>query len=542
MTSLTSRAVMWAAAELSKVSVGWNLVIFFVTLLIILLSKYVIDHLRINRRLPHGPVGLPILGMIPFINKELHLYLFEKCKKYTGGILSLRMGGQVVIVLSDPKIIKKAFARHEYSARPQTTFSTILGGYGIINIDGQMWKKQRTFLHRQKFGIKNMAGASSKNMEEIITRETLYLLTSIESEKTNPFNPAPILNCAISNVICSMIMSTRFHHKDPKFLRFMTLFDEGFRLFVTTGSLAFFPIMQYIPGVANTIKEITTCRSEMLEFVRFIVDDHKERFDKDSPRDLVDAYLLEIETAKNEGTLEEVFEGLDPEAQLRQILLDIFSAGVETLKTTIQWSLLHMMHNPEIRTKIHEELDRVVGPHRLPVADDMTNLPYTQATIYEVMRRSTVIPLGTTHATDRTVELEGYVIPKNAQVIPLLHAVHMDPDVWDQPEEFRPERFLSKEGKVVKPREFMPFSSGQRMCLGDNIAQLELQLFFTNIMHVFDIQAPSSGLPSLEGVTGVTVSPKDFEVNFIARNVEALIAINAKTKLSSWSQHIRMYG
>lgn len=542
MTSLTSRTVLWAAAELSKISMLWTLVIFFFTLLLILLTKYVAEQLRINRRLPNGPRGLPILGMLPFINKVFHLYLFDMCKTFTGGILSFRMGGQVVVVLSDAKIIKKAFAKPEYSARPRSTFSAILGGYGIINTDGQMWKKQRTFLHRQKFGIKNMAGTSSKNMEEIITRETLYLLTSIESEKTNPFNPAPILNCAISNVICSMIMSTRFHHKDSKFVRFMTLFDEGFRLFTTTGSLAFFPIMQYIPSINTTIKDITTCRNEMLEFVRFIVEDHKKRFVKESPRDLVDAYLLEIETASEAGNLEEVFDGLDPEAQLHQILLDIFSAGVETLKTTIQWALLHMIYNPEVRKKIHDELDEVVGPHRLPVAADMINLPYTQATIYEVMRRSTVIPLGTTHATDRTVELEGYVIPKNTQVIPLLHAVHMDPEVWDQPEEFRPERFLNEERKVVKPREFMPFSSGQRMCLGDNIAQMELQLFFSNIMHVFDIEAPNTELPSMEGLVGVTVSPKDFEVNFIARNVEALIATNAKTSLSSWSQHIRMYG
>lgn len=452
------------------------------------------------------------------------------------------MGGQLVVVLSDHKLIKKAFATPTFSARPLTTFSSIIGGYGIINTDGQMWKKQRKFLYQQKFGIKHMAGSSATNMEETITREALYLLTSIEAEKTNPFNPAPILNCAVSNVICSMIMSTRFHHNDKKFLRFMYLFDEGFRLFTTTGPLAYIPIMKHTPANKNTIKEISKGRNEMLDFVRYIVEDHKIQFDRNNPRDLIDSYLLEIETAKEAGNLDQVFEGLDPEAQLYQILLDIFSAGVETLKTTLQWSMLHMIHNPEVRKKVHNELNSVVGPHRLPCVDDMASLPYTQATIYEVMRRSTVVPLATTHATDRTVEFEGHLIPKNTHVIPLLHAVHMDEEVWDQPEAFRPERFLTEEGKVFKPKEFMPFGSGKRMCLGDKLAQMELQIFFASIMHVFDLESSSTELPSLEGIAGVTVSPKDFEVNFIARNVEALIATNAKTKPSSWSQHIRLYG
>ena len=79
----------------------------------------------------------------------------------------------------------------------------------------------------------------------------------------------------------------------------------------------------------------------------------------------------------------------------------------------------------------------------------------------------------------RAVNFEGFVIPKNAHVIPLLHAVHMNPDYWEEPEAFRPERFLSEDGKTVqKPEHFMPFGVGQRMCLGDHLAEKEFFLFF----------------------------------------------------------------
>lgn len=96
---------------------------------------------------------------------------------------------------------------------------------------------------------------------------------------------------------------------------------------------------------------------------------------------------------------------------------------------------------------------------------------------------------------------------------------------------------------MQKPKEFMPFGSGQRMCLGDTLAEMELQLFFSSIVHMFSLEAPSQELPSLQGVAGVTIAPKDFEVNFIARNIEALNATNAKSKHSAlWTPHVRMYG
>ena len=140
----------------------------------------------------------------------------------------------------------------------------------------------------------------------------------------------------------------------------------------------------------------------------------------------------------------------------------------------------------------------------------------------------------------RTVEFEGHVIPKNTHVIPLLHGVHMDPDLWEQPESFRPERFLTEEGKLHKPAHFMPFAAGQRMCLGDKIAEMELQLFFSSLLHVFDIENPGAGLPSLRGLAGVTVSPADYEVNFIPRNISALSATD-KHKVQAWTQHVKLF-
>ena len=231
--------------------------------------------------------------------------------------------------------------------------------------------------------------------------EVRAFLSTIAAETRSPLNPAPLLNCFISNIICSITMSTRFLPNDEKFRRFMHLFDEGFRLFTQTGALLFLPILRHLPGMKAVCDQLRRNRDEMLRFVEGIVADHETSLDPRAPRDLVDSYLLEIHACAEAGTTEQQFADKDPRTQLHQILLDLFSAGVETLKTTLQWALLHMLHNPEVKARVQAELERVVGPNRLPSVADMADLPYTRATILEIVRRSNVVPMGTTHATHR---------------------------------------------------------------------------------------------------------------------------------------------
>lgn len=107
----------------------------------------------------------------------------------------------------------------------------------------------------------------------------------------------------------------------------------------------------------------------------------------------------------------------------------------------------------------------------------------------------------------------GYLLPQNTQVVPLLHAVHMDPELWEEPEKFNPSRFINAEGKVQKPEYFLPFGVGRRMCLGEVLARMEIFLFFASLLHSFDLSLPEGEvLPDLKGVGGVTINPRPFKV------------------------------
>lgn len=106
-------------------------------------------------------------------------------------------------------------------------------------------------------------------------------------------------------------------------------------------------------------------------------------------------------------------------------------------------------------------------------------------------------------------------------MVPLLHAVHMDPMLWDHPEKFDPSRFLDSNGKVSKPEYFIPFGVGRRMCLGEVLARMELFLFFSSMLHTFDLSVPvGEKLPSLKGNAGITITPDAFKVSLKPRPLE----------------------
>ncbi|XP_015118416.1 cytochrome P450 18a1 [Diachasma alloeum] len=508
---------VWSITSGMRTDLAYSIVVFLSALGVVRAFQW----FKYLRSLPPGPWGFPILGYLPFIKGDLHLQFGGLAKKY-GSMFCARLGTKLVVVLSDYRTIRDTFRREEFSGRPHSEFMNILGGYGIINAEGAMWKDQRKFLHEKlrSFGMTYL-GNGRKIMETRINREVDVLIRSLSQKRGAPTDVSPSLGMSISNVICSIIMSVRFRHGDTRFRRFMDLLDEGFKLFGSIYCVNFIPIMKYLPGLRKIRDKIAKNRTEMAEFFQETVDEHRATFDEKNIRDLVDSYLLEIERAKAEGRDAALFQGKNHDRQMQQILGDLFSAGMETVKTTLEWAVIQMLHHPEAAKAVQEELDQVVGRSRMPGLEDLPFLPVTEATILEVMRRSSIVPLGTTHATTRDVTLNGFKIPAGAQVVPLLHAVHMDPELWAEPEEFRPTRFLSTEGKVTRPEYFMPFGVGRRMCLGDVLARMELFLFFSSLLHTFDIGLPEGdSLPSLRGNAGITVTPDPFKVCFQQRHLD----------------------
>lgn len=110
--------------------------------------------------------------------------------------------------------------------------------------------------------------------------------------------------------------------------------------------------------------------------------------------------------------------------------------------------------------KCFEEIEENIGLNRPPSMKDKTSLPYLEATIHETLRHADIVPASVPHSVSEDVDFQGYLIPKGTTIITMLDSVLQDPEIWGDPENFRPKRFLDDNGKFQRKEEFVPFSIG----------------------------------------------------------------------------------
>jgi len=182
-------------------------------------------------------------------------------------------------------------------------------------------------------------------------------------------------------------------------------------------------------------------------------------------------------------------------------------------------TLVLLGNRPKIMDRLLKEIDSVVPRDRLPCLNDKSNLPYVQATILEVLRYRIVAPFGSPHATAINTEVGGYHIPKDIKVITNLWSAHMDPEVWTDPDTFRPERFFDENDNIIINQDLMiAFSLGKRACLGEQLARQELFLILAGILQQFNI-LPPEGQPHITEEMRVvqTIVPAPYELRLIPR-------------------------
>lgn len=137
-------------------------------------------------------------------------------------------------------------------------------------------------------------------------------------------------------------------------------------------------------------------------------------------------------------------------------------------------------------------------------------MPYTEAVLHEVLRFCNIVPLGIFHATSEDAVVRGYSIPKGTTVITNLYSVHFDEKYWKDPDMFYPERFLDSNGYFTKKEALIPFSLGRRHCLGEQLARMEMFLFFTSLLQQFHLHFPHELVPNLKPRLGMTLQPQPY--------------------------------
>ncbi|KAJ9633607.1 hypothetical protein H2204_006813 [Knufia peltigerae] len=235
--------------------------------------------------------------------------------------------------------------------------------------------------------------------------------------------------------------------------------------------------------------------------------------------------------------------------------MEILGAGSDTTATSLLFVILACLSHPGAVQKAHEELDRVVGQDRFPTWEDEAQLPYIRAVIKEQHRWRTIAPMSFAHWCDVEDALNGYRIPKNSVVRINTWAMHMDSNRYPEPNQFRPERFLSHTLSApayanqpdVDARDHFSYGGGKRICVGIHLAERSLFTMTSRLLHAFDIEPAldANGKPipvDAEGTrNGLIMSPNPFKARFVVRSeklaelLEKECNENLKMAGDSWS-------
>ncbi|KAK4347858.1 hypothetical protein RND71_034197 [Anisodus tanguticus] len=263
----------------------------------------------------------------------------------------------------------------------------------------------------------------------------------------------------------------------------------------------FFPFLKMIDpqGIRRRATDYVT---KILDLMSGLIDERlKERkLGKHADVDVLDA-LLNI----SQDSPEEIDKN-----QIEQLCLDLFVAGTDTTSNTLEWAMAELLKNPHTLKKAQQELAQVIGRGKLINEVDVAQLPYLRCIMKETFRIHPQAPFLIPRKAEEDVELYGYIVPKDSQVLVNVWAIGRDPSLWEDPLEFKPERFWESEIDVRgQDFELIPFGAGRRICPGLPLAIRMVPVALGSLLNTFNWKLHGGIAPKdldMEEKFGITVA------------------------------------
>lgn len=472
---------------------------------------------------PIGPLppspwpALPVVGHLLALRGGDPRQVFARMRAKYGDIFCFYAGSRLIVVLNGYDVIKEALVKKAalFSHRAETFMSQQIGqGKGIVNTSGSHWKEQRGFALR---ALRAQGTERSSVMGERIQEEVDALMEVMDKacKDGQPLEPHDLFLASFSNVIINITYGHRFQLDDPTLCKALGALKNCFDNFGNTEPVNFFPLVRHLPGDPfyywYTIHNMNVLESTL---VHPEIAQHERVLESAEDGDVVSAYLREMGRKQANGTSTTM-----DKKNLVKLAGDLLAGGTEPPSNTTLWILLYMMRFPEVQERCYQEILQYVGKDRTLNLDDRLQMPYLEATILEVQRHADVGPLAMAHGLSDDAQLRGFHIPRDAIVLVNLHSVLHAPGSWGQdPEVFRPERFLGEDGELVRHEQFIPYSMGPRVCPGELMSRMELFLYTASILHRYRLSHDGPTPPPLEGHMALMHVPPKYKLRLERRH------------------------
>ncbi|HKS82197.1 MAG TPA: cytochrome P450 [Candidatus Acidoferrales bacterium] len=410
---------------------------------------------------PPGPRGLPFVGVSFQIVKDPLGLMLSMARDY-GDIVRFPVVGQHRILLNHPDWIEQVLVIHHNkfhkSDFTKRAVERILG-QGLLISEGDFWRRQRRLaqpaFHKARINeyastMVQIAQAHEQGWRDGDTRDMAHEMMALTLD-----------------VAVRTLFGTTLPGEAEKIGEALT--------FLMRYSLRRLRAPIRIPPHWPTPRNRRAQRDhDFLDSVVYrIIDERKARGDSAEHDDLLSLLM---------GAMDDDGSQMTPK-QLRDETMTLFLAGHETTALTLAWGWYLLSQNPRVESQLHEEL-RGVLTGRAPELADLNRLPYLQAVVNEILRLYPPAYISARTSIE-PCQIGGYDFPAGTTFLMSQWVTHRDPRYFDEPEAFRPERWLDGLMDRLPPGAYFPFGGGPRRCIGQGFALLEASLVLAEVAQHF---------------------------------------------------------
>lgn len=427
--------------------------------------------------------------------------------------MQLKFGSFPVVVGSSVPAARFFLKTHDltFVSRPKTA----AGKYTTYNYSditwspyGGLWRQARKMCLMELFSAKRL-----ESYEYIRVEELFMILQDMFKKSGKVILLKDVLTTHSMNVISRMVLGKKYVEEEEKGgvvtpEEFREMLDE---LFLLNGVLNIGDSIPWLDSLdlQGYLKRMKKVSKKIDRFLEHVLDEHNARRRRKEgggfhAKDMVDV-MLEVADDPN----------LDVKLSrdnVKGFTQDIIAGGTETSAVTVEWAISEIMKSPHVLEKAIEELDRVIGKSRWVEEKDISRLPYIEAIVKEAMRMHPVAPMLIPRMSREDSTFEGYDITAGTRVLINVWSIGRDPSIWDEPNEFKPERFIGKDIDVKgHDFELLPFGAGRRMCPGYSLGLKVIQASLANLIHGFKWNLPEGMKPediNMEEVYGLSTPRK----------------------------------
>ncbi|OWR42770.1 cytochrome P450 Cyp305B1 precursor [Danaus plexippus plexippus] len=478
------------------------LFILIVMLVVVYMTKTVIK----PKNYPPGPQWYPFFGCNNIIHAKAIKFgsqykaLQEMAKEYRTQVLGLKMGSDMVVAVFGEKNIRFVCNDLNFDARPESFFiklRTFGKKCGITFVDGPLWREHRHFVMK----CLRKEGFAKEVMESDIQAKTEKILEILKNSNGTPVNIRFLVAMAVTNILWKYVAGE--HLRETQLHKFILLMSKRSEVFTMAGGwLNQWPWLRFIAPNWSGFSIIQKMNSEMFEIIHESIRKHREGKVKGSD------YIYKF--------MNEMYRESFTEDQLRGVLVDFLIASTQTTGSIIGFAIISLIRNKDIYDKIYNEINMILGKNP-PKAKDCTRLVYTSAFLYEILRKFTIAPFSGPRRTLKDTIIDGYNIPKGTTILISLDDLHSSSEIWNDPEQLIPERFIDENGVLKNTNKVYPFGLGRRACPGEPLSKSFIFIFIVSIIQKYKIECSDGEMPSDEPIIGILTEPKPFTARFIER-------------------------